>query len=164
MQGYPRRRLQTRPRPATGPSEGRKARMVERPEDRTVGARRRRSTRACWPCQSCAGFGTGTTSDRSPNTPVSFAGVNRRTPTTCDLPKDAPWAARSVMSSPSRCVGGTIARFIATATRQTGGGKRGLTRWSRPGRCGWRPIRSRLLNQKWLARTRDEGTARYRPA
>ena len=106
MQGYPRRRLQTRPRPATGLSEGHKARMVEKPGDRTLGAGRGQSTRACWPCRSCAGFGTGTTSDRSPNTPVSFAGVNRRTPTTCDLPKAAPSDARSVTSSPSRCVGG----------------------------------------------------------
>ena len=87
-------------------------------------------------------------SSRSPNTLVLFAGVSRRTPTTCDLLKAGRLGAKSAMSSLSRCAEGIIAESTAAATKRLGGRALELIPSSRPGRFGLRRIPWRKARRK----------------
>ena len=113
---------------------------------------RRRSTRARWRCRSRAGFGTATTSDTWPATLSRSAAGSRRTPIICASRKAGRSAARSAMSSPSRCVAAIIARSIATAMKPHGGERLGSIRRSRPARCGSKRIRWRRFGQNGRGR------------
>jgi len=92
------------------------------------GTRREQSTRARWPSRSPDEFGTETMSAQSPSAPALSVGVYPRTPTTCALPKAAPLAAGSAMSSPSPSAEGTIVKSTLPATRSAGGRSLALVR------------------------------------
>src|SRR6516225_1036469 len=78
-------------------------------------------TKAYCRCQRRVGFVTAITSNLLPNSHAwSVAGVLRML-TICALRNQRHWVARSVTSSLSRSVAGTIARCIAVETRPRGG-------------------------------------------
>jgi len=90
------------------------------------------STKVYWRCRRCDVFATAITSNQLPNSRAwSVVGVLRMR-SICALRNQRHWVARSVMSSLSRSVVGTIARCIAAVMKPSGGTTLGLIRLPPP--------------------------------
>ena len=140
------------------------ARRFHRPRKQPTNPRS--STRVSLPSQSRGGSGIASTSDTSPSSPAWSVAASLATPIICALRNAGPLAARSATSSPSPYAEGTIARFIATVTKQPGGGKRPSIPRRQHVHCGskrilsWRPLQERLKTHRTHS---TSGTAPARP-
>ena len=97
--------------------------------------------------------------------PVSYAGANPQTPTTCASPSPGRSAVKSATSSRCRSAGRIIVRCIGPAKNLNGGQNWALNRWLLPTNFGRRPTRCRrdrgLDGQ--IPAHRSSGPTRWRP-